>query len=183
MPTSSRWNQTTASIWVPDSVTQRYHKLAKRLGLDTHLHNLRHYSATELIAAGTDIRTVAGRLGHGSGGTTTLRVYAAWVSESDQRASKNLFSRMPSRPQTADPVERAKTEPRAPYEKIAASYRQDITEGRLAPGDQLPSIKQIAADHGVAIGTAHRAVTLLASWGLVSTGPSRRAVVASQGQS
>ena len=59
---------------VPDSVSQRYSKLATRLGIDNHLHNLRHYSATELIAAGVDIRTVAGRLGHGGGGTTTLRV-------------------------------------------------------------------------------------------------------------
>ena len=47
----------------PDTVTQRYGRLVKRLGFDTHLHSLRHYSATELIAAGVDIRTVAGRLG------------------------------------------------------------------------------------------------------------------------
>jgi hypothetical protein len=65
----------------PSSVTQRYGRMADRLGIDTHLHNLRHYSATELIAAGVDVRTVAGRLGHGGGGTTTLRVYAAWVAE------------------------------------------------------------------------------------------------------
>jgi hypothetical protein len=64
---------------VPDRVSQRYSKLAARLGIDTHLHNLRHYSATELIAAGVDIRTVAGRFGHGGGGTTTLRVYTAFV--------------------------------------------------------------------------------------------------------
>jgi hypothetical protein len=44
--------------------------LARRAG---RLHSLRHYSATELIAAGTDVRTVAGRLGHGSGGATTQR--------------------------------------------------------------------------------------------------------------
>ena len=50
--------------------------------------------ARELLAtAGTrvDVRTVAGRLGHGGGGTTTLRVYAAWVSEADQRASTGLL--------------------------------------------------------------------------------------------
>jgi hypothetical protein len=29
------------------------------------LKNLRHYIATELISAGVDVRTVAGRLGHG----------------------------------------------------------------------------------------------------------------------
>jgi site-specific recombinase XerC len=52
---------------VPDNVSQRYSKAAACLGIDTHLHNLRHYSATELIAAGVDIRTVARRLGHGGG--------------------------------------------------------------------------------------------------------------------
>ena len=31
-----------------------------RLGIETHLHCLRHYSATELIGAGVDVRTVAG---------------------------------------------------------------------------------------------------------------------------
>jgi integrase len=36
---------------LPDSVSQRYGKLAKRLGLRTSIHKLRHYSATELIAA------------------------------------------------------------------------------------------------------------------------------------
>src|SRR6266545_6014471 len=39
-------------------------------------HKLRHYSATELLAAGVDLRTVAGRLGHSEGGTT-LAFYAA----------------------------------------------------------------------------------------------------------
>jgi integrase len=53
----------------------------KRLDIDTTLHKLRHYNATELIAADVDLRTIAGRLGHGGGGTTTLRVYAAWVAE------------------------------------------------------------------------------------------------------
>lgn len=77
----------------PDTVTQRYGRLASRLGLDTHLHCLRHYSATELIAAGVDIRTVAGRLGHAGGGSTTLRTYTAFVQEADQRAATALASR------------------------------------------------------------------------------------------
>ena len=38
------------------------------LGIDTHVHALRYYSATELIAADVDVRTVAGHLGHGGGG-------------------------------------------------------------------------------------------------------------------
>jgi hypothetical protein len=83
---------------IPDTVTQRYARLAARLGITSHLHALRHYSATELIAAGVDVRTVAGRLGHGGGGATTLRVYAAWLTEADQRAATVLSARMPARP-------------------------------------------------------------------------------------
>jgi integrase len=80
---------------IPDTATQRYDRMAKRLGITTTLHKLRHYSATELLAAGVDIRTVAGRLGLGGRGATTLRVYAAWVSAADQRAAASLATRLP----------------------------------------------------------------------------------------
>jgi integrase len=78
----------------PSAVTHRYGRMCAALGTDSHLHALRHYSATELLTAGIDLRTVAGRLGHGGGGATTLRVYAAWVAESDRRAAELLGSRM-----------------------------------------------------------------------------------------
>ncbi|MCA1707097.1 MAG: tyrosine-type recombinase/integrase [Actinobacteria bacterium] len=58
----------------PSAVTHRYSKMCWQLGLDSHLHALRHYSATELLSADVDLRTVAGRLGHGGGGATTLGV-------------------------------------------------------------------------------------------------------------
>jgi integrase len=87
----------------PDTATQRFSRMAARLGIDSTLHSLRHYSATELVAAGVGVRTVAGRLGHGGGGATTLRVYAAWVAEADQRAAVALSARMPPRPRRAQP--------------------------------------------------------------------------------
>ncbi|MGH3707673.1 MAG: site-specific integrase [Pseudonocardiaceae bacterium] len=79
----------------PSSVTRRYSRLARRLGIDTQLKQLRHYSATELLTAGVDLRTVAGHLGHGDG-TTTLRHYAAWVGSADQAAAKAIGARMPA---------------------------------------------------------------------------------------
>lgn len=85
------------SPYSPTAVTARYADMAVRLGINTHLHALRHYSATELLTAGVDLRTVAGRLGHGGGGATTLRVYAAWVAAADRKAAEILGSRMPKR--------------------------------------------------------------------------------------
>lgn len=71
-------------------------------------------------AAQVDIRTVAGRLGHSGGGTTTFKAYTAWVSEADQRAARGIGTGMPGRPIPMNAVERAKLDPQNPYEKIAA---------------------------------------------------------------
>ncbi|HZA19020.1 MAG TPA: tyrosine-type recombinase/integrase [Pseudonocardiaceae bacterium] len=163
---------------LPASVTQRYRRMAERAGIDTHLHNLRHYSATELIAAGVDVRTVAGRLGHSGGGTTTLRVYAAWVAEADQRAAAGLTSRLPSRPAPEpDGIERVLANPRAPYERIAVDLRSAILGGKYSDGEPLPTIKQLAQTYEVATGTAHRAMSLLTAWGLVNVSRGQRATV------
>ncbi|WP_424184927.1 site-specific integrase [Actinokineospora sp. G85] len=82
----------------PDAISRRYKRMAASLGIETHIHALRHFSATELLSAGVDLRTVAGRLGHGGGGATTLRVYAAWVAASDRKAAEILGARLPKRP-------------------------------------------------------------------------------------
>lgn len=124
---------------VPDSVSQRYSKLAERLKIKTTIHKLRHYSATELIAGGVDIRTVAGRLGHGGGGTTTLRAYTAFVSLADQRAAGSLATRMPPRPSTATPPTALPDfTPTSPYEVVAAALRVQIASGELRAGLPLP---------------------------------------------
>jgi integrase len=86
----------------PDAITHRYAKMAADLGIDTHLHALRHYSATELLAGGVDLRTVAGRLGHAGGGATTLKVYAAWLAGADTKAADLIASRLPRPPQVLD---------------------------------------------------------------------------------
>ncbi|WP_344869404.1 hypothetical protein [Amycolatopsis ultiminotia] len=93
----------------PKTLTQQYNRLADRLGINTTIRRVRHYSATEPIGAGVDIRTAAGRLGHSAGGTTTFKIYAAWVTEADQRAAKILLEHIPPRP-----AERAKDAPTAP---------------------------------------------------------------------
>jgi integrase len=51
-----------------------------------HNHDLRHFTATQLIGAGVDVRTVAGRLGH-SDPSLTLRVYSHVIEERDRAAA------------------------------------------------------------------------------------------------
>ena len=47
---------------LPRAISQRCRRLTLRLEMrSTRLRSLRHYSATELVAACVDIRTVAGR--------------------------------------------------------------------------------------------------------------------------
>lgn len=54
-----------------------------------HLHQLRHYSASVAIAAGSDVRTVAGRLGHAHT-STTLNIYAHVIDARDQQLASLL---------------------------------------------------------------------------------------------
>ena len=125
---------------------------------------------------------MAGRLGHGGGGSTTLKVYAAWVSESDQRASTSLFSRMPVRPESgATAAGTPMAEPRSPYEKIAAQLRREIEVGVIPIGEPIPTVAELAATHSVALSTAQRAVSLLKASGLVDAARGQRARVVSAG--
>lgn len=160
----------------PDGLTQRYDRLADRLGIDTTLHKLRHHSATEPISSGVDVRTVAGRLGHSGGDTTTLRTNTAWVSEADQRAASGISSSVPARPVPVDATERAKSDPQKPYERIAAGATPEDPRWRVPRRGRSAEEKQLAAEHGVAVGAAHRAMGLLKTWGLVASSRGRRAV-------
>ena len=74
----------------PDSITGWFKSFIKRNDLpDIHLHSLRHTNATLLIAAGTDIRTVANRLGHATASTTT-NIYAHAIKSADELAAEKL---------------------------------------------------------------------------------------------
>ncbi len=53
------------------------------------LHDLRHWSATQSIASGQDVRTVAHRLGHADP-SMTLRVYAHAVERADEALAQIL---------------------------------------------------------------------------------------------
>lgn len=68
---------------LPDGITAGYARVAKKLGVRSHFHELRHFAATTAIASGVDVRTVAGRLGHADP-SITLRTYAHAMGARDR---------------------------------------------------------------------------------------------------
>ena len=76
--------------WRPDGVTARFVKLRNRVGLPgVRLHDLRHFVATSMLAAGVPVSTVSGRLGHANS-ATTLNVYSHSLAASDRQAAVAL---------------------------------------------------------------------------------------------
>lgn len=239
---------TGGRAWNPDTMTHRYERLANKVGVESPLKELRHYTATQLLTGGVDLRTVAGRLGHSGGGVTTLRFYAHLVRPADQKAAGmlsqqladlskkeelwELFNELP--PDETRPIEELTSElaPRVeldpdtarayliefagesgdmpvgaeptgesdrstaaamhnlaqrpdssrreshnPYETVAAGLRADITHGTLGPGDELPTVGDLAVTYGVSVGTVQRAVALLRDEELIEVARGRRARV------
>lgn len=72
---SNAWPRTTRS---PPRPTLSHAKPWRRTLASSPTSTLRRYSATELLTAGVNLPTAVGRLGHGGGSATTLKVYAAW---------------------------------------------------------------------------------------------------------
>jgi DNA-binding GntR family transcriptional regulator len=56
-----------------------------------------------------------------------------------------------------------------PSERVAASIRARIESGEWQPGDQLPTVAQLARDHGVSTATVSKALAVLVADGLVVT--------------
>jgi DNA-binding transcriptional regulator YhcF (GntR family) len=64
------------------------------------------------------------------------------------------------------------------YVAIAEELRGRIARGELPPGARVPSTRRLAADHGVAMATAAKALALLNQEGLVRAEPRSGTVVA-----
>ena len=102
-----------AEPWRPDSYTQAFNRIqqqtcpdcrGKGLGtacptcdgkritkrFDVTVQELRHFTVTQALAAGIDIVTTSGRVGHGA--DVGLRKYAAFVPVRDQEAAETLGS-------------------------------------------------------------------------------------------
>jgi integrase len=73
----------------PTTVSKFVTKVAKKANVKAHTHSLRHAAATQAIAAGYDVVTVAGRLGHADP-SVTLRVYSHQVAERSKELAAAL---------------------------------------------------------------------------------------------
>jgi integrase len=74
--------------WPPDRATNVWQTIRKDAKLpDVRLHDLRHFVATQLLAAGLSAKEVAERLGHADA-SMTLRVYAHATDEGARRATE-----------------------------------------------------------------------------------------------
>jgi len=69
--------------------------------------------------------------------------------------------------------------PKRRYEEIAASFRRQIQDGELAPGDSLPSMRDVSRETGAAMNTVSRAFQMLKTEGLTDA-TSEGTVVASR---
>jgi integrase len=71
-----------------DAISKAFAALAGAAGIKAKgisLHSCRHFSATQALVAGNDVRTVAALLGHASP-STTLNVYGHVVAGTQERA-------------------------------------------------------------------------------------------------
>ena len=74
----------------PNDATGAFRRLCVQLDIEgVRLHDLRHFAATRLLAAGLPVRQVSGRLGHAHA-STTLNFYAHAVAELDAVAAEVL---------------------------------------------------------------------------------------------
>jgi DNA-binding transcriptional regulator YhcF (GntR family) len=64
------------------------------------------------------------------------------------------------------------------YVRIAAELTRRIDQAEIAPGDKVPSTRQVAQEFGVALATATKALDVLRAGGLVITRPRSGTVVA-----
>jgi integrase len=79
-----------ATPWLPNWLTKRFVVARRAAGLPHfRLHDLRHFMATEMLAAGISIATVSQRLSHARA-STTLNVYAHSVPGGDRKAAETL---------------------------------------------------------------------------------------------
>lgn len=85
----------------PDLLIKFTTRMATKAKVDTHLRALRHFSATQTIAAGYHPVTVSGRLGHADP-SITLRTYSHVLEQRDRELATTLGKTLTLPAMTAD---------------------------------------------------------------------------------
>jgi integrase len=76
--------------WLPNRATKRFIMYRRQAGLDhVRLHDLRHFMATSMLAAGVPVPVVSERLCHART-STTVNVYAHAMPGADRDAANLL---------------------------------------------------------------------------------------------
>lgn len=65
------------------------------------------------------------------------------------------------------------------YVQLAAQLRERIRDGRIGPGDALPSITQLTGETGLSVQTVRHGIAVLADEGYVVIVPGRGTYAAS----
>ncbi len=65
-----------------------------------------------------------------------------------------------------------------PYKRVAAALRDQITNGELLPGEQIPPVPRLIETYQVSRNTALRALRVLKDEGLITVEPGWGAFVA-----
>lgn len=71
------------------------------------------------------------------------------------------------------PFDPAAAEPAYVYVRMADHIAARIAAGEIVPGSRLPGERDLAAEYGVALGTARRAISELRERGLAVTLPAK----------
>ncbi|MFJ6747987.1 GntR family transcriptional regulator [Streptomyces sp. NPDC091266] len=71
--------------------------------------------------------------------------------------------------------------PLPPFQLAAGKLRKQIQEGKLKPGDRLPSSRELRTELGIANATVHSALRVLREEGLVYSVPNRGTYVSTPG--
>jgi GntR family transcriptional regulator len=69
-------------------------------------------------------------------------------------------------------------DPRPIYSQLAAQVKEQIRRGLIRPGDELPSVRDLASALGINLHTAHRAYQVLRGEGVIVLRLGRRPRVA-----
>jgi len=77
-------------LWHKDTITKKWHKLMKKLGMDYRFHDLRHTAASWLAIKGVPLQFIQELLGHSS--ITVTQIYAHLRPDVLREALEETFS-------------------------------------------------------------------------------------------